>query len=42
MNEQGIEVLTGHKETMTSLEIAEVTGKPHRDLLKSIRNMEES
>ena len=42
MNGQGIEVLTGHKETMTSLEIAEVTGKPHSDLLKSIRNMEES
>ena len=30
------------KETMTSLEIAELTGKPHNDLLKSIRNMEEA
>ena len=29
------------KETMTSLEIAELVGKPHNDLLKSIRNMEE-
>lgn len=28
------------KETMTSLEIAELTGKPHSDLMKAIRNME--
>ena len=28
------------KETMTSVEIAEVTGKQHKDVLKSIRNME--
>lgn len=27
-------------ETMTSLEIAEVTGKAHKELLRSIRNME--
>lgn len=26
--------------TMTSLEIAEVTGKRHRDVLRAIRNME--
>lgn len=30
----------GHKETMTSLEIAELTGKPHSDLMKAIRIME--
>jgi len=30
------------KETMTSVEIAEVTGKQHKDVLKSIRNMESS
>lgn len=28
------------KERMTSLEIAEVTGKAHKDLLRAIRNME--
>ena len=28
------------KETMTSLEIAEVTGKRHSDVLEAIRNME--
>lgn len=28
------------RETMTSLEIAEVTGKAHKELLRSIRNME--
>lgn len=31
----------GKSETMTSLEIAELVGKPHSDLLKSIRNMED-
>ena len=33
-------VLAERKETMTSLEIAEVTGKSHSDLMKAIRNME--
>ena len=28
------------KQTMTSLEIAELTGKPHNDVLKAIRKME--
>lgn len=28
------------KETMTSLEIAEVTGKAHKDVMRAIRNME--
>lgn len=28
------------QETMTSLEIAEITGKRHSDVLESIRNME--
>ena len=27
---------------MTSLEIADVTGKPHNDVLKAIRKMEEA
>jgi phage regulator Rha-like protein len=27
-------------QTMTSLEIAELTGKQHKDVLKAIRNME--
>jgi phage antirepressor YoqD-like protein len=30
------------KQTMTSREIAELIGKPHSDLLKAIRNMEEA
>lgn len=30
------------KETMTSLDIAEVTGMRHADVMRSIRNMEES
>ena len=28
------------QQTMTSLEIAELTGKQHKDVLKAIRNME--
>ena len=28
------------EQTMTSLEIAELTGKPHNDVLKAIRKME--
>ena len=28
------------QQTMTSLEIAELTGKQHKDLMKAIRNME--
>lgn len=30
------------KETMTSLDIAEVTGMRHADVMRSIRNMEEA
>ena len=30
------------QQTMTSLEIAELTGKQHKDVLKAIRNMEPS
>lgn len=30
------------KETMTSLEIAEVIGMRHADVMRSIRNMEEA
>ena len=31
-----------NKETMTSLDIAEVTGMRHADVMRSIRNMEET
>ena len=31
---------TGKEQRMTSLEIAEVTGKQHKDVMKAIRNME--
>ena len=34
-----LEVLTGHKETMTSLEIAEVIGKEHKNVMRDIRNI---
>ena len=30
----------GRSDTMTSLEIAEVTGKAHKDIMRAIRNME--
>ena len=30
------------KETMTSLEISEVTGRNHKDVMRSIREMEEA
>lgn len=36
-----LEVLTGHKETMTSLEIAELVGREHKSVMRSIREMEE-
>ena len=32
--------MTESRQRMTSLEIAEVTGKPHNDVMKAIRNME--
>ena len=32
----------GNVQTMTSLEIAELTGKQHKDVMKAIRNMESS
>lgn len=31
-----------HKDTMSSREIARIIGKPHNDVMKSIRNMEEA
>ena len=34
--------LQNNKGKMTSLQIAEITGKPHNDLMKSIRLMEDS
>lgn len=30
------------KETMTSLEIAEITGRNHKDVMRSIREMEDA
>ena len=41
MNEQEVEMLTGHKEKMTSLEIAELVGREHKSVMRSIREMEE-
>lgn len=35
-----MEALSLNKETMSSLEIAELTGKPHNDVMKAIRAME--
>ncbi len=32
--------IISNKQRMTSLEIAEVTGKQHKDVLKDIRNMQ--
>ena len=32
--------MTESRQRMTSLEIAEVTGKPHNDVMKAIRKME--
>ena len=39
MNDQQIAVLSEHKEIMTSLEIAELTGKNHAHILRDIRNL---
>lgn len=36
---RNLEVLAGHKETMTSLEIAEVTGREHKNVMRDIRNI---
>ena len=35
-------LMKANSQRMTSLEIAEVTGKPHNDVLKAIRKMEEA
>ena len=37
MNDRQLEVLSEHKEKMTSLEIAEVTGKQHQHVMRDIR-----
>ena len=34
------ELTTNNQQTMTSIEIAELTGKMHKDVMKAIRNME--
>jgi len=36
------EMIRSGSQRMTSLEIAEVTGKPHNDVMKAIRKMEEA
>ena len=41
MNNQQLEVLSEPKETITSLEIAELTGREHKSVMRSIREMEE-
>lgn len=41
MTEKNLAVLTESKETMTSLEIAELTGREHKSIMRSIREMEE-
>ena len=39
MNDRQLEVLSEHKKTITSLEIAELTGKNHAHILRDIRNL---
>lgn len=41
MNESNVEVLTGHKETMTSLEIAELVRREHKSVMRSICEMKD-
>ncbi|MBP3830456.1 MAG: Rha family transcriptional regulator [Bacteroidaceae bacterium] len=41
MNTNSLKTATG-AQRMTSLEIADITGKPHNDVLKAIRKMEEA
>ena len=36
------EHVANDNQRMTSLEIAEITGKPHNDVLKAIRKMEQA
>lgn len=35
-------MLTTNKQSMSSREIAELTGKQHKDVLEAIRNMEQA
>lgn len=41
MTEKNLAVLTERKETMTSLEIAELAGREHKSVMRSIRDMED-
>lgn len=41
MENRQLEVLTGSKATITSLEIAELAGREHKSVMRSIREMEE-
>ena len=41
MNNKQLAVLSENKETMTSLEIAELAGREHKSVMRSIREMEE-
>lgn len=41
MNDRQLEVLSEHKKTITSIEIAELAGREHKSVMRSIREMEE-
>lgn len=41
MNDRQLDVLQEHKKTITSIEIAELAGREHKSVMRSIREMEE-
>ena len=42
MNDRQLDVLQEHKKTITSIEIAELAGREHKSVMRSIREMEDS